>query len=69
MESIELMTVVIILDLTQLPSWEDLPLIWKHKYYLPAGNNLVGVCILTDEIGSVAFNDVNWAGVEVAWTL
>ena len=52
------MNLVSILDFTLLEAWEDLPLIWKHEYYLPAGGNLVVVCNLTDGIGSVAFNGV-----------
>ena len=63
------MTLVIILDLTHLVAWEDLPLILKHKYSLPEENNLVVVCKLTDAICSVAFNGVKWAGMDVAWTL
>ena len=69
MESIESMILVIILDLTHLAAWEDLPLIWKHKHYLPAGGNLVVVCNLTDAIDIVALNGVKWVGVYVAWTL
>ena len=68
-ERIDLTTVVIILDLTHLAAWEDLPLIWKHKYYLPAGGNLVVVCNLTDTTDSVAVNVIKYVGVDVAWTL
>ena len=63
------MNLVIILDLTHLSAWEDLSLILKHKYYLPAGGNLVVVCNLTDEIVSLVFNGVKWVGVDVAWAL
>ena len=58
-----------ILDLTHLSAWEDSPWIWKHEYYLPAGDNLVVVCNLTDGLGSVAFNVVKWVGVDVAWIM
>ena len=63
------MTLVIIPDLTNLSDWDDFPLIWKHKYYLPAGCNLVFVCNLTDAIGSVEFNGVKLVVIDVAWTL
>ena len=63
------MNLVVILDFTHLASWEDLPLILKHKYSLLAGRNSVVVYNLTDAIGSVALNCVKWVGVDVAWTL
>ena len=63
------MNLVIILDLTHLVAWEDLPLIWKHKYSLPWGGNSVAMCNITDGIGGVAFNGVKLVRVEVAWTL
>ena len=69
MERTELRTLVIILDLTHLSAWEDLPLIWKHKYYLLEGGNLDVVYNWTDGIGGVAFNIVKWVGVYVAWKL
>ena len=62
------MNLVIIPDLTHLAAWEDLSLIWEHKYSLPAGGNLVVVCNLTDTIGSVALNGVKWVGVDVVRT-
>ena len=38
------MALFIIRDLTHWEAWEDLPLIWKHKYYLPVGVNCF-VCV------------------------
>ena len=35
------MALFIIRDLTHGVSWGDLLLIWKHKYYLPAGGNFL----------------------------
>ena len=52
------MALFIFLDLTHLAAWEDLPLIWKQKYSLPAGGNLVVVCNLKDAIVSVEFNGI-----------
>ena len=69
MDKIELMALVIILDLTHFPAWQDLSLFWKQKYSLPSGVNLVVVCNLTYAIVSVAFNGVKWVGVDVAWIL
>ena len=63
------MALLTILYLTHWEAWEDLPLIWKHKYYLPEGGNLVVVCNLTYAIGSIAFNGVKLVVVDVAWTL
>ena len=63
------MALVIILDLTQLLAWEDLPLIWEHKYSLLTGGNLLVVCNSTDEIGSVAFNGIKLVGVDFSCTL
>ena len=69
MERIELMALFIILYLTHWAAWEDLLLIWKHKYYLTAGGISVVVCNLTYWIGIVAFNGFKWVVVDVAWTL
>ena len=69
MERIELISLFIILDLTHFIAWEDLPLVLKHKCFLPAGSNLVVVCNLTDAMGSLSFNGVYWVGVDVAWSL
>ena len=55
--------------MTHFTAWSDLTLIWKHKYSLPAGDNLVVVCNLSYGIGSVAFDAVRWVCVTVAWTL
>ena len=63
------MTLVGIMYLKHLAAWEYLPLIWKHKYSLLEGGNLVVVCNFTDAIGIVAFNGVTLVGVEVSWTL
>ena len=66
MERMELMTLVNIIDLTHLVDWEDLPLIWKHKYYLPAEGNLVVVYNLTYGTVSVSFNRVKRVDTEVS---
>ena len=63
------MALVIILDFTHLEDWEDLLLIWKHIYSLPAGGNLVDVCNLTYGIGRVSLNNVKLVGVDVSQTL
>ena len=57
------------LDLTHWAAWGDLLLIWKHKYYLPTGVNLVFFCHSTGAIGKFAFNRVKQGGVDIAWTL
>ena len=41
-------------------------LIWKHKYYLPAGGDSIVVCNLTDAIGSVEFNGIKLVVAYVA---
>ena len=63
------MALFIILDLIHWAAWEDLPLILKQKYSLPAGGNSVVLCNLLDAIGIVAFNGVKWVVVDVSWTL
>ena len=40
--------------------------IWKQKYYLPTGGNLVVVCNLTGATCTVVFNGVKLGGVDVA---
>ena len=56
-------------DLTHLSAWGDLLLIFKQKYSLPTGGNLVFVCNSTGAIVRLVFNGVKWGGVDVAWTL
>ena len=68
-ERIESMALFVIRDFTHWASWEYLPLIWKQKYYLPAGGNCFVVCNSTGSIGSVAFNGVKRVFVNVSWTL
>ena len=58
-----------ICDLTHQAAWGDLLFIWKHKYSLPNGGNLVLVCNSTGVIDSVVCNGVKPGGVDVAWTL
>ena len=41
-------TLVVILDLTHLAAWVDLPSILKHIYYLPTGGDFVAVCKLNE---------------------
>ena len=60
------MALFIIRDLKHWAALEDLPLIWKHKYYLPAGGNLFVVCNPTGAIGSASFNGVKRVVVDVA---
>ena len=43
-ERTESMAVFIIRDLTHWWAWEDIMLIWKHKYYLPLGGNFFVLC-------------------------
>ena len=45
-----------IYDLTHWAACVNLLLIWKHKYYLPAGVNCLVLCNSTGTIGSVVFN-------------
>ena len=54
---------------THWAALEDLLLIWKHKYYLPAGGNFFVVCNSTGAIGIVSFNGFKWVVVDVAWKL
>ena len=56
-------------DLTHWSEWGYLLFIWKHKYYLPTGGNLVVVCNSTGAIGRVVFNGVKQGGVDVAWRM
>ena len=58
-----------ILDLTHWEAWGDLLFIWKQKYYLPTGGNLVVVFNSTGAKGSIVFNSVKRGGVYVSWTL
>ena len=55
--------------LTHWAAWGDLLLIWKHKYYLPAGGNCFVLCNSTGFIFSVVCNSVKLGVVDVAWTL
>ena len=41
-------------------------LIWKHKYYLPTGDNFVVFGKSTGAIGKVVFNRVKRGGVDVS---
>ena len=68
-EGINSMDLFIILDLTHWAAWEYLPLIWKHKSYLPLWGNSFVVCNLTYAIVSVAFDRIKWVVVYVAWTM
>ena len=63
------MSLFSIRDLKYLAAREAFLLIWKHKYYLPAGGNCFVLCNLTDLIGSVVFDGVKQVVVDVAGTL
>ena len=55
-------------SIRDLEHWEargDLLFIWKHKYSLPVGCNLVVVCNSTGAIGGVVFNGVKRGDVDV----
>ena len=69
MEKIESMALLIIRYLTHWSAWEDPPLIWKHKYYLPAGAIFLVVCKSIGAIVIVVFNGVKWVVMDVAWRL
>ena len=66
---IEYMALFIIRDLTHWVEWEDLLLIWKHKYSLPARGSCFVLWNSTGAIGSVVFNGVKQVVVDVAWKL
>ena len=53
-------------DLTQYAACGDLLLIWKHKYYLPAGGNCFVLCNSIGAIGSLVFNGVKLWVLDVA---
>ena len=63
------MALLVICDLTHWTECEYIPLIWKHKYSLPAGDNCFVPCNSTGSIGSVVFNAVKQVGADVEWTL
>ena len=63
------MALFIFRDLKHWAAWEDILLIRKYKYSLPAGGNCFVVCNSTGKIGSVPFNGVELVVVDVAWTL
>ena len=63
------MALLSISDLTHCSAWGYLLLIWKQKYSLPAGGNVLVLCNSTGAIGSVVFNGFKQGGVNVAWTL
>ena len=63
------MALFIICYLTHWEAWEDVPLIWKHEYSLPAGGNCFVLCNSTGAISSVGINGVKRVVVHVAWTL
>ena len=63
------MALLVIRDLTHWAAWEDLPLIYKHKYYLPDGGNCFVLFYSIGSIGSEMFNGVKRLVVDVALTL
>ena len=63
------MALLSIRDFTYWAAWEDLPLIWKHKYYLPSGVLFFVLCNSTGAIDSAVFNGVKLVVVYVAWTM
>ena len=63
------MALLIIRDLTHWAAWEDLSLIWTHKYSLPEGGHVFVVYSSIGAICIVAFNGDKKVVVDVAWTL
>ena len=63
------MALFIIYDLTHCVAWEYITLIWKHKYYLPAGGNYFVLCDSEGAISSVVFNVAKRVVVDVEGTL
>ena len=53
-------------DLAQWVAREDLPLIWKHKYSLPAGGNFFVFCNSIGALCIVVFNGFKQVVVDVA---
>ena len=56
-------------DFTHWAAWGYLLFIWKHKYYLPTGVNLVIFCNSTGAIVKIVFNGVRRESLYVDWTL
>ena len=49
MEITQVVTLFVILNLTHLAAWADLPSIWKHVNYFPTGGNFAVVCKLNEQ--------------------